>query len=245
MHLSYTRKYKAIALSFLLATSQGIASALDHGHDHDHDDHRHQHRHHSHDTSSVRRLGIFDGPPCSGSEGNFTAGDVTYECKMDFIEHGGNCRTRERSPDEMVIDEEDFKFWKEAKKAKAGKGRMMMRDGRRLEGCVNCVNWETDIITVPTYFHVIRDGSTGQKYVYDNNPEYIENQIKVMNLGFRGEIGMFPQYSGRSYPRYREEDSDTRIQFCLMGTTETNNKDYYQDTRENAMKSGACCSGGS
>mmetsp|Transcript_14126 Transcript_14126/g.29942 ORF Transcript_14126/g.29942 Transcript_14126/m.29942 type:complete len:529 (-) Transcript_14126:82-1668(-) len=222
---------KATVLLFLLAISLGLVSALDHGHEHDDN-----HYHHKHDTDSARRLGIFDGPPCNGSEGNFTVGDVAYECKMDFIERGGNCRTPERTAEEEVLDEDDFRFWKEAKKSKAGKGRMMMRDGRRLEGCVNCVNWETDIITVPTYFHVIRDGSTGQKYVYNDNPEYIENQIKVLNLGFRGEIGMFPQYNGRSYPRYREEDSDTRIQFCLMGTTETNNRDFYQDNNENAMK---------
>mmetsp|Transcript_13482 Transcript_13482/g.28307 ORF Transcript_13482/g.28307 Transcript_13482/m.28307 type:complete len:483 (+) Transcript_13482:482-1930(+) len=235
MPLSRTDKddtgLKATVLLFLLAISLGLVSALDHGHEHDDN-----HYHHKHDTDSARRLGIFDGPPCNGSEGNFTVGDVAYECKMDFIERGGNCRTPERTAEEEVLDEDDFRFWKEAKKSKAGKGRMMMRDGRRLEGCVNCVNWETDIITVPTYFHVIRDGSTGQKYVYNDNPEYIENQIKVLNLGFRGEIGMFPQYNGRSYPRYREEDSDTRIQFCLMGTTETNNRDFYQDNNENAMK---------
>jgi len=217
-----------------------LMANLAYGHDrHHHGDHRHHHD--EFESNNTRRLGLFDGPVCQDGDPTYTVGHVTYQCVFDFEERGGNCRSPDRTTDEKIVDDEDFEFWKEVKKGKKGKSRKLTRTGRNLGGCgVDCVDWDRTIITVPTVFHVIHDGKDGEKYAYAENPRYIEDQIKVMNLAFRGKEGMFPKYyrndSERSYPGYKEEDSDTRIQFCLQETTQTNNRRYYDDDMEKEMK---------
>jgi len=108
-----------------------------------------------------------------------------------------------------------------------------------LGGCGgDCVDWSTTIITVPTYIHVIHSGTTGKQFTYTSNPAYIRNQIKALNSGFRGEVNTaFTPYPSRSYPRYTVSDADSKIRFCLAGTTATDNTSWYNANDDYAMKS--------
>lgn len=178
--------------------------------------------------------------PCKDGEPAFTVGNVTYACLSDFHQKGGVCGTRPMSPDQKVKADEQYQAWKEKKKEKKEKKHQGDDRGvwtRRLGGCVDCVDWSATIITVPTYFHVIHSGTTGKQYTYASNPAYIQNQIKAINFGFRGLVNpAFTPYPSRSYPRYTTMDSDSKIQFCLAGTTATDNASWYQDKNEIAMK---------
>jgi hypothetical protein len=176
--------------------------------------------------------------PCKDGEPVFTVGNVTYECLSDFHQKGGVCGTRQMSPDQKVKADEQYHAWKETKdKEKNHQGNDQGVWSRRLGGCGDCVDWSTTIITVPTYFHVIHSGTTGKQYTYASNPAYIQNQIKAINFGFRGLVNpAFTPYPSRSYPRYTAMDSDSKIQFCLAGTTATDNASWYQDKNEIAMK---------
>ena len=74
-------------------------------------------------------------------------------------------------------------------------------------------SWETEVITIPMYFHITYDREDGRKYICDiegDSCEYIQNSVRVLNEGFRGKSDntMFPQNSHGGY-------LDTKIQFCL------------------------------
>ena len=100
------------------------------------------------------------------------------------------------------------------------------------------MNWSTTtVITIPTYFHIVHSGKTGKQFTYASNPSYIRKQLKVLNLGFRGEESKFyePYPGGRSYDRYDVSDSNTKIQFCLAGTTATDNAGWYTDSWEHEL----------
>jgi len=178
--------------------------------------------------------------PCKDGEPAFTVGNVTYACLSDFHQKGGVCGTRPMPPDQKVKADEQYQAWKEKKKEKKEKKHQGDDWGvwtRRLGGCGDCVDWSTTIITIPTYFHVIHSGTTGKQYTYASNPAYIQNQIKAINFGFRGLVNpAFTPYPSRSYPRYTTMDSDSKIQFCLAGTTATDNASWYQGKNEIAMK---------
>jgi hypothetical protein len=213
-------------------------------------DHPYHHAHHHQHQGNLRSLGIFDNVaeslfsnrPCKDGEPNFTVGNVTYACKADFYRKGGVCGTSAMSSDRRAKSDEHFNEWLDIKKwhdhrddsQKEG-GETKMR--RSLGGCVDCVDWSTTIITVPTYVHVIHSGTTGKQFTYTSNPSYIRNQIKALNIGFRGETNIaFTPYPGRSYPRYNAMDADTRIRFCLAGTTATDNASWYNAKDDYAMK---------
>lgn len=195
----------------------------------------------------LRRLDIFDNipeteiisssnHPCKVGEANFTVGNVTYACRSDFQRRGGVCATAAMSPEVRVKADEHFIEWKNVKD-KIGSYDIQQGDSRRLGGCIGCVNWATTTITIPTYIHVIHSGNTGKKYTYASNPAYIQNQIKVLNIGFRGEESKaFAPFPSRSYDRYQVADTTANIQFCLAGTTATNNQLWYLDKNEIAMK---------
>lgn len=231
------------------------------------DAHGHHHHHHEHDVDAIdgsdgsphshlRRLGLFSSSsatdattssvnPCLAGDKSYTIGGVKYKCEKEFQQMGGNCRTPDQTKEKKAKSDEDFKLWEEIK---ANKGQKKKNDDarhRNLGGCGSCVDWDTQVITVPTYFHVIHSGTTGRQFTYDgydeSNPAYIQNQIKVMNKGFRGE-GQNSGYplngnilsKGRSTTPYA---SDTKIQFCLLGTTATDNSNWYNDNDVNGMKS--------
>ena len=217
-----------VTLSLILAEHMANAHG-DHDHDHEHH-HGHSHVHHD----APRRLGIFGNPsnrPCKDGEETFVVGGVTYECREDFNEKGGQCRSPDRTPEEKAKAKNDFKAWKEEKSKKV---KRQGGERRLAEGCGDCVDWDTQVITIPTYFHVIHSGTTGRKYTYegysDSNPDYIQNQVKALNLGFRGDVSEFPpNKNGRSYDRFDINAADTKIQFCLMGTTASNDSTWYAD----------------
>jgi len=252
----------------LVVLHQQLAQAHgNHGHHHHHhDDEPKQHDHHS----SLRSLeNIFSNskpkppslPPgqCKDGDPTFTLGGKTYQCENKFRASGGACRTLERPPEEEAIDLAKFKWWKEQKekqKGNNGKGRGNGKNkakNRRLGGCADtadCVDWDAQIITVPTYFHIIHDDNLGRKYTCDFDPDsaayskpfsdsscaYIKEQMKVLNDGFRGRESAFEENGeGRSYPRYSDTESDTRIQFCLSGTTVTNDQSYYENKSDSDL----------
>ena len=198
---------------------------------------------------NLRRLGIFDNisellssnRPCKDGEPTFTVGNVTYACRSDFQLKGGVCATSEMSSEERIKANEHFLEWKSIKDKGGWLGRTSEQgagaERRRLGGCGDCVDWSTTTITVPTYFHVIHSGETGKKYTYASNPAYIQNQVKSMNIGFRGEVNTaFTPFASRSYPRYNVKDARTNIQFCLMGTSATDNASWYADQNSVEMK---------
>ncbi|KAL7436052.1 hypothetical protein ACHAXH_004239 [Discostella pseudostelligera] len=140
------------------------------------------------------------------------------------------------SPDQKVKADANFLAWK-AKKEKKHNGDEQGEWSRRLGGCGDCVNWDTTMITIPTYIHVIHSGTTGKQYTYASNPAYIQNQIKVLNIGFRGDVSTaFTPFASRSYPRYEVPDTNANIQFCLAGTTAPNNAAWYLNVNDIAMK---------
>ena len=133
---------------------------------------------------------------------------------------------------------ENNKAIKEKKEKKVNgddQGRESWR--RRLGGCGDCVDWTTTTITIPTYIHVIHSGTMGKNFTYASNPSYIQNQIKVLNIGFRGDVNTaYAPFASRSYPRYDVKDANTKIQFCLAGTTATDNASWYADANQSEMK---------
>ena len=221
--------------ALLLATIDAEQSAQAHQ-DHDRvQPHRHNNLREGH---LQRRLGTFDSngvgndgtPPgldnnpghCKEGDPEFIVGGVTYECEEEFNEMGGQCRTQDLTEEEKAQAREDFEKWK---KEKSNNGNGTKRDGSRklAEGCGDCVDWDNQVITIPTWFHVIHDGNKGKEFTYGENEHYINNQIKVMNDAFRGRgrNSTYSPYPGRSYDPYDEADIDTKIQFCLQGTTAT------------------------
>ena len=230
----------------------------------DNHDHHHLGRHHHQNDSAdnnvevdgiyktnqkqgnLRRLGIFDNisdllssnRPCKDGEPTFTVGNVTYACLSEFQQKGGVCATSAMSTEERAISDEHFLEWEYFKNNMGWLGgEEGDRTRRSLGGCLDCVNWDTTTITIPTYFHVIHSGDTGKKFTYKSNPAYIQNQIKALNVGFRGEVNTaFTPFASRAYPRYDVKDTQTKIQFCLMGTTATDNEIWYKAQDDNAMK---------
>ncbi len=143
------------------------------------------------------------------------------------------------SPDRKAKADEHFLEWKIFKDKLTWHDHRDQGEGRRLGGCGgDCVDWSTTTITVPTYIHVIHSGTTGKQFTYTSNPAYIRNQIKALNSGFRGEVNTaFTPYPSRSYPRYTVLDADSKIRFCLAGTTATDNTLWYNANDDYAMKS--------
>jgi len=232
------------------AHEEGGGGGTKHHHDDHHHDDNHQHDHHHHHNhhpftygKNLRRL---DGPStttsiCNDDEPTYTVGSVTYACKSEFRARGGMCGTATMSPEEQVVAMDEFTAWKKEKDGSgAGSSSSSSSSSKGLGGCGNCVDWNTTVITIPSYFHVIHSGTTGKKYTYASNPSYIRKQIKVLNTGFRGAESRFyePYPGGRSYDRYDVVDSNTKIQFCLAGTTSTDNAAWYYDySLEKQMKS--------
>jgi hypothetical protein len=206
-------------------------------------------RHYLRDPSP-RHLAIFGSsnfsPPGQCKDGGeaFTIGGVTYECEADFNQKGGKCKSKDRSEEEKVKARQDFLRWKEEKAKQKDKSPKKAGSNRKLEGCaehLSCVDWDTDIITVPTYFHVIHDGDKGRKFRFDVNSNYIINQIKALNRGYGGIPTNYPlnpniDSVGRNNDHYPTADIDTKIKFCLKGTTATDNEDWYYDRDSLGMK---------
>jgi hypothetical protein len=258
MRLS-ARLLGALIISGIQALADAHGGGHHHHHDHsendtdmnhmDHDDHPYHHNHNHQHQGNLRSLGIFDNvaeslfsnKPCKDGEPTFTVGNVTYLCKADFQRKGGVCGTSAMSSDQRAKSDEHFQAWMHLKDDFVKWHEHRDDDGeetrRSLGGCVSCVDWSTTVITIPTYVHVIHSGDTGKKYTYTSNPSYIRNQIKAVNSGFRGETNSaFTPYPGRSYPRYNAMDADTRIQFCIAGTTATDNPSWYNANDDYAMK---------
>jgi len=122
--------------------------------------------------------------PCEDGDPTFTVRNVTYACQSDFQRRGGLCATAAMSPEERVKADEYFLEWNDMKN-NMGWHDERQGERRRLGGCGDCVNWDTGVITIPTYIHVIHSGTTGKKYTYASNPSYIQNQIKALNVGFQ------------------------------------------------------------
>eukprot|EP00970_Alexandrium_tamarense_P009040 scaffold1784_cov196-Alexandrium_tamarense.AAC.1 len=193
--------FQSNALTLLVLVAGSISEQTD--------AHGHHHHHHEHDVDAIdgsdgsphshlRRLGLFSSSSatdattssvntCLAGDKPYTIGGVKYKCEKEFQQMGGNCRTPDQTPEKKAKSDEDFKLWEEIK---ANKGQKKKNDDarhRNLGGCGSCVDWDTQVITVPTYFHIIHSGTTGRQFTYDgygeSNPAYIQNQIKVMNKG--------------------------------------------------------------
>lgn len=152
----------------------------------------------------------------------------------DLLGGRRTCGTPSMSLAEQIKADEDFQAWQSMKANGTYVG---------LQASSSQVDWSTTIVTIPTYFHVIHSGTEGQQFTYAANPAYIQDQIKTTNIGFGGEenTAFPPNPSGRSYDRYSVTNTDTKIQFCLMGTTATDNVSWYSLTNdggnaEKAMK---------
>lgn len=159
----------------------GLALGIVQAHDHDHEDHHHHHHHHDHGNHrhGLRRnlapgqnKNLFTPPgKCKDGDETFTVGGVTYECQADFNEKGGQCRTAPQTEEQKIKFDKDFAQWKKDKKEQ--KEGNKNKNGRQLDGCGSSgcagINWETDVITIPTWFHVIHDGATGRKFTCDFN----------------------------------------------------------------------------
>ena len=168
----------------------------------------------------------------------FTAGGVVHESREDFFREGGKCQSPQRTPEEEARVNDDFKSWKEKKDNPKMGGLNAELERRQLSGCDDCVHWTEQIITVPVHFHVIHDDNTGISYTYDSYRSYIERSIKALNFGFQGITNPeFPPFSSpnlfdvlepsRSFGRYNTTEADSKIRFCLAGTTATNNATWY------------------
>ena len=143
-----------------------------------------------------------------------------------------SCGTPVMTLEEQVKDANDFQAWMTMKAS-------LQADGTAGAAAANvlAVDWSTPgtVITIPTYVHVIHNGTLGEQFTYASNPSYIQNQIKVLNVGFRGEEGMYlPNPNGRSYDRYSVSNADTKIQFCLAGTTATDKASWYSMIEDSA-----------
>ena len=144
-------------------------------------------------------------------------------------QNGKKCGTSNATPNEQAKAEEDFQAWKKMK------SNIIMgsqeADGPEAMSSSLGIDWSnpTTIITIPAYFHVMHSGTSGKQFTYDSNPAYIQNQIKALNIGFRGEENNAfpPNPNGRSYSRYSISEAKTKIQFCLAGTTATDKGAWY------------------
>jgi len=144
--------------------------------------------------------------------------------------HGDNhgtkrCGTPAMTKEERVKAANDFQEWATMKAS-------LKADGTT-GAAASVLDWSTPgtVVTIPTYFHVIHNGTTGKQFTYASDPAYIQNQIKALNVGYRGEESMYPSHpNGRSYDRYSVSSADTKIQFCLAGPpTATDNASWYED----------------
>jgi hypothetical protein len=155
----------------------GLLRTVDaHGGRHDHDDH----------NNNPNLRGIADDliinskntSTCKDGEPPFTVGQVTFKCLSDFHQSGKVCGTPAMSEEEQVKAAKDFQAWTTMKAS--------LLDGSiGAAASVLAVDWST-VITIPTYFHVIHSGTSGKQFTYASNPAYIRNQIKALNIGYRG-----------------------------------------------------------
>jgi hypothetical protein len=183
---------------------------------------------------------MVDRNPCKDGESPFTVGQATFKCLADFHQNGEMCGTPAMTEEEQAKAKEDFQSWKNMKTS------IMMGLQADVPDAMSLLNidWSnpSTIITIPTYFHVMHSGTSGKKFTYASNPAYIQNQIKALNIGYRGDVNSAfpPNPNGRSYNRYSISNANTKIQFCLAGTTATDNAAWYtvshQSTNELAMK---------
>ncbi|KAL3770176.1 hypothetical protein ACHAW5_009271 [Stephanodiscus triporus] len=207
--------------------SMHLHSAIAHGEHKHHHDRPHHDRDDKSDGTSRRLENIFE----NNQNRKFTVGGVSYKSREDFFQSGGRCLTPRRTSEEEDEANNDFKAWKEAKETRKEGGIYADRvGGRRLVGCGDndCVDWNKQVITVPVQFHVIHDGETGRQYTYESNRTYIERSIKALNFGFQGiDNTEFTPFPNRSYSRYNATEADSKIRFCLAGTTATNNSTWY------------------
>lgn len=94
------------------------------------------------------------------------------------------------------------------------------------------VDWDTQVITVPVNFHIFHDGETGKQFTCKysetggfevpagGNCEFVKDQMRVLNRGFRGVI---QDDQPTSY------NDDTKIQFCLQGANDVRPLAEYDD----------------
>ena len=95
---------------------------------HDHEDHHH---HHSHGLRRNLASGNLFAPPgkCKDGDESFIVGGVTYECRDDFNERGGQCKTAKQTEEQKIKFDKDFAQWMKAKNEKKE------NKGRQLNGC--------------------------------------------------------------------------------------------------------------
>ena len=220
VRLALIRSRSLLCLSITVIIIGLLRTVDAHGGKHDYDDH----------NNNPNLRGIVDDlttmnsknsntTSCKDGEPPFTVGQVTFKCLSDFHQSGKMCGTPAMSEEEQVKAAKDFQAWTTMKAS--------LLDGSiGVAASVLAVDWST-VITIPTYFHVIHSGTSGKQFTYASNPSYVRNQIKALNVGYRGELSAYPPYPGRSYDRYSVSNTNTKIQFCLAGTTATDNASWY------------------
>lgn len=220
VRLALIRSRSLLCLSITVIIIGLLRTVDAHSGKHDHDDH----------NNNPNLRGIVDDlttmnsknsntTSCKDGEPPFTVGQVTFKCLSDFHQSGKMCGTPAMSEEEQVKAAKDFQAWTTMKAS--------LLDGSiGAAASVLAVDWST-VITIPTYFHVIHSGTSGKQFTYASNPSYIRNQIKALNVGYRGELSAYPPYPGRSYNRYSVSTANTKIQFCLAGTTATDKASWY------------------
>ncbi|KAL3781318.1 hypothetical protein ACHAW5_007172 [Stephanodiscus triporus] len=157
-------------------------------------------------------------------------GGLSDDPRDESFQKGRRCHTEKQTPEERDKKNGYFKAWKKKKKAKAKKGDFgyQLEERRLFGGCFDCVDWSETVITVPVYFHVVHDGDTGKQYTYEVDSSFIERSITALNYGFQGLPNTeFIPYPSRSYSRYNVTEADSKIRFCLAGTTTTDNAAWY------------------
>ena len=159
----------------------------------------------------------------SPSETLPTHADLISNKEVDYVPQPQQCLRRSESTKQTNI------FLSGTTWRTIWDGIAWQGERRKLGGCRDCVDWDTIVITIPTYIHVIHSGTTRKKYAYTSNPSYIQNQIKVHRFSWRCKyrILALSKPSSCSYDHYKVTDTNANIQFCLMGTTAMDNASWY------------------
>lgn len=170
----------------LLTVSNVMTKSFVHSHDvgyHNHDVEDHYRNHH-HENPCHDRKRHHRGLRLV--ESPIVIGNRTFANKRAFIQSGHRCGSRKPTSADMKKSDDTLRSWITNKKHRM-----------------------TQAIVVPTYFHVMTDGSDG-----DISNETLDQQINVLNEGFS-------QYG---------------FTFDLLGTTRNNNADWYNANDESNMK---------
>lgn len=125
-------------------------------------------------------------------DGPFTLNGRTWASKKVFIESGARCATPEVDEGKRQEIQKSLEDFEARRAAESGTGEFLRAPGS---------------VTIPVYFHVIRD-SSGNGDVSDSR---LDAQINVLNASFSGQTG----------------GTNTPFRFVKVETTRTNNTSWY------------------